>query len=803
MNFAAWCCLVVLLGVGPLHAQQVQLVDAQDQRPLEFVTLHHPSGISSITNAKGYADLTRFSHVDSVHFRLIGYRPITLSLPQIAELGYQVALEPQPFTLGEFTVSAHRWEQDGERVAKQITVLRSRDVAFTNPGTAADLLERSGEVFVQRSQLGGGSPMLRGFAANRVLIVVDGVRMNNAIYRGGNLQNVIGVDANAIERAEVLHGPGAMTYGSDAIGGVMDFHLLSPRFSSDTTLLVQGGAMARYGTAANERSGNVHVRLGGRKLAFVGSASASRFGDLRMGAHGPDDLLRPWYVQRINGVDSMVVNPDPELQVGSGFDQRMGMARLAYKPSEALQLGLNFYHSTTSDIPRYDRLIEVRPNGGPRSAEWYYGPQSWTMSSLVLSHTRSHGIYDELRVVVADQYYSESRNDRAFRSDERRQLADHVCGIQVTADLREQIGAATQLLYGLEAVANRVGSSGRLISADGQVAGIASRYPDGSTWRTASIYAGMIHDMGARTTISGGLRYNLAHLKSGSHAAFASDHLATADLTTAAITGNLGTAFRPGRDWKFSLDLSTGFRAPNIDDIGKLFESTPGALMVPNPALRPEYAYSADMGIEKVFRKKARLRGGGYVTMLDHAMVRRPYTWNGQDSILFQGEALQVEALVNAAQAWVVGTYFSADLEITRGLRMDLRYNWQHGREQDEDDTEVPLRHAPPPFGQAGMAWEKGRVRIHAQMVFSAGFDHEQLPPSEQQKPAIYAKDALGRPHSPGWYSLDLRAAYTLGHGFQFTAGMENITDQRYRPYSSGIAAPGRNVVVALRYAFR
>jgi len=199
-------------------------------------------------------------------------------------------------------------------------------VAFQNPGTAADLLQQSGEVFMQKSQLGGGSPMLRGFAANRVLIVVDGVRMNNAIYRAGNLQNVIGVDANALQRAEVVHGPGAMTYGSDAIGGVMDFHLLGPRFSRDSSLLAGGSAMLRYASAANEFGTHLDFNLGGSKLAFLGSASFNRFDDLRMGSNGPDDYLRPWYVETINGVDSQVVNTDPELQVGSGYDNMQFMA---------------------------------------------------------------------------------------------------------------------------------------------------------------------------------------------------------------------------------------------------------------------------------------------------------------------------------------------------------------------------------------------------------------------------------------------------------------------------------------------
>jgi hemoglobin/transferrin/lactoferrin receptor protein len=217
----------------------------------------------------------------------------------------------------------------------------------------------------------------------------------------------------------------------------------------------------------------------------------------------------------------------------------------------------------------------------------------------------------------------------------------------------------------------------------------------------------------------------------------------------------------------------------------------------------PEYAYSGEAGLEKVIQTRARLRVGVYTTLLDRAMVRRPFELNGQDSIVFAGEPSRVEAIVNASQAWVVGSYIAMDVNLGRDLKADLRYNWQRGMEQDDVlDHDVPLRHAPPPFGQAGIAWEREKMRIHAQVVFSDGFRFDQLPPTEQAKPALYAKDDQGRTHSPSWYVLDLRSSYRINKAFLFTLGIENITDQRYRPYSSGITAPGRNVVAALRYAF-
>src|SRR5687767_5167273 len=157
-------------------------------------------------------------------------------------------------TLEEVSISVNKWEQKINEIPNMITKVNKMQILRNNPQTAADLLGQTGMVFIQKSQLGGGSPMIRGFATNRVLLVVDGVRMNNAIYRSGNLQNIISIDALSTESAEVIFGPGSLIYGSDAIGGVMDFHTLEPRFSKDTQMLVKGSTLGRYSTANKEKT---------------------------------------------------------------------------------------------------------------------------------------------------------------------------------------------------------------------------------------------------------------------------------------------------------------------------------------------------------------------------------------------------------------------------------------------------------------------------------------------------------------------------------------------------------------------
>ena len=153
---------------------------------------------------------------------------ITILIPTILS-----ANDSTQVNLEEVVVAVSRWHQNIYSEPVKVTRLGFDEMNSYNPQTSADLLNLSGEVFVQKSQYGGGSPMIRGFATNRLLYSVDGVRMNTAIFRSGNIQNVISLDPFAISSTEVLFGPGAVSYGSDAIGGVMVFSTLSPQLSQN------------------------------------------------------------------------------------------------------------------------------------------------------------------------------------------------------------------------------------------------------------------------------------------------------------------------------------------------------------------------------------------------------------------------------------------------------------------------------------------------------------------------------------------------------------------------------------------
>ncbi|MGL6269398.1 MAG: TonB-dependent receptor [Chitinophagaceae bacterium] len=702
--------------------------------------------------------------------------------------------------LTEVLIAFNKWEQKKNEVPNKIAKVDLRDSRLRNPQTTADLLGQSGGVFIQKSQMGGGSPMIRGFATNRVLIVADGVRMNNAIYRSGNNQNIISIDPLSLQDAEVIFGPGSIIYGSDAIGGVMDFHTLTPQLATDKPMIFKGSAVTRFSTANQENTVHADINAGSKKWSLLSSFTYSSFNDLKMGKHGgQDSYLRPEYIERINGVDSIVKNSEPRIQRFSGYNQTNFLQKIRFKPTDYLDLQYSFTYGGTGIAPRYDRLIQYR-QGKLRFAEWNYGPMLWRMHILQVSHNRKNTFYDESRLIAGYQDYAESRIYRPRDNNNQNTQSEKVKATNINWDLSKAIGKG-QLFYGLEYVYNKVGSSGFSNNINsGVVTPFVSRYPDGSTWSTAGIYGSYKVNPIPRLTLLIGLRYNYNRLQAEFDTTFFKLPYRDVVINDGALTGNAGLVFRPGNGWQLNGNISTGFRMPNVDDVGKFFESTPGNITVPNPNLESEYAWNVELGIVKNINRKLRVEINGFHTILDNAIVRRPFTLNGQDSIFFGGINSRVEALQNVSKATVWGLQVSAEINLSHHLTLQSFANWITGKETDDiNDEQVPLRHAPPFYGNTNLRYNFKKLFLEFSSFYNSQIKNEDLAPSEQAKTEIYAKDENGNPFSPSWYILNLKASYQLNLHLALTAGWENMTNQRYRPYSSGIVAAGTNFIVSVR----
>ncbi|MDP4963850.1 MAG: TonB-dependent receptor plug domain-containing protein, partial [Salibacteraceae bacterium] len=386
---------VILLAA---QGQVVTVKDAESDQTIPLVTLFSETqNLSVITDARGQADISAFAEALDIEFRSIGYKTKTVSYSQLQNQAFTIGLSQNSISLNQVVVSASKWSQTSREVPSKIKVISAKDIALQNPQTAADLLASSGEVYIQKSQQGGGSPMIRGFSTNRLLLTVDGVRMNTAIFRSGNVQNVISIDPFATESAEVLFGPGSVIYGSDAIGGVMSFNTLTPTFSATDKVLVSGNALARYSSSNSEQTAHFDLNLGWKKWALVTSFSNFNYDDLKMGKYGPDDYLMPYNVQRVDSIDRVVQNENPLVQTPSAYSQMNMMQKVRFKPNKNWDLTYAFHYSETSAYSRYDRHLRTR-NSLPRYAEWSYGPQVWMMNQFTVVNASENVLYDELTI---------------------------------------------------------------------------------------------------------------------------------------------------------------------------------------------------------------------------------------------------------------------------------------------------------------------------------------------------------------------------------------------------------------------
>ena len=396
-------------------AQKIQVLSQQTKDPILGVAIFNKDkSKSAVTNFDGFADISSFNQDELITFQHIAHIPISQTKSQIVKDGSQVLLTTDASSLDEVVLSVSKFGQKKRDIPQQIVSVTSEDVLFRNPQTAADLLESSGQVYVQKSQLGGGSPIIRGFSTNRLLIAVDGVRFNTAIFRGGNVQNIISIDPFAVARTEVILGPGSVVYGSDAVGGVMNFYTKKPKFSFKEGYSFSGNTSLRYATANKEKTGHFDFNIGAKKWAFLTSVTYSDFDNLRMGSQGPDDYLRTQYVETINGIDTVVQNQDPKIQRPTAYSQINTMQKVRYMPNNNWNFDLGLFFTTTTDYPRYDRLIRTS-NDVLRSAVWDYGPQQWFSGNLQIQNTPdTNTLFDESAFTLSFQHFKESRSDRDF-----------------------------------------------------------------------------------------------------------------------------------------------------------------------------------------------------------------------------------------------------------------------------------------------------------------------------------------------------------------------------------------------------
>jgi len=783
-------------------AQQIIVVDEISNEPIPgSVVFNYLTTKSAISDFDGRVEIKEFRDFEKVYFRHLSYHNTSIRKSAIQDT---VFLSPKSTSLNEVVISASKFAQSKKEVPQNIISIDSKHIQLSNPQTSADLLSNSGRVFVQKSQLGGGSPMIRGFSTNRLLMTVDGVRLNNAIFRSGNVQNVLSVNPFNVEKTEVILGSGSVIYGSDAIGGVMNFYTTTPKLSITTKPLLTSRSTIRYASASNERTAHLDFNLGFQKWGFHSSVSVSDFGDLKMGKQGPDDYLSLYYSESLNGQDMMTPNTTPRVQKFTNFSQMHLAQKVIYKASDDLKFDLGLHYSTTSDYPRYDRLATVSDDGSLRYAEWNYGPQDWLLANVQMTKLSSRStFYDKIKISAAYQNFKESRINRKFNSDTRKIRNENVDALSFNLDFNKQLSDRSNISYGTEYIYNKVGSKGCSESlSTNAVEVIASRYPDGSKWQTMAAYLSYKYKPNTKLTVQSGIRYNYVIIDAdiSKNNAFYDFPFNTANLETSAVTGTLGFSWVPNNTFIWRLNTTTAFRAPNIDDIGKTFDSQNGLVVVPNSSLKPEYAYGAELGVTVNLNESVLFDSSVYYTYLDNALVRKPFEVNGENQMMYDTELSDIQAIQNASRSWIYGFEAGIKILFSKQLKLTSQYSYVHGTQEETPGVELPVRHAAPVFGNTHIIWKHNKLQMDGFINYNGALRSSDI--SDELADYLFALDSEGNPYAPSWYTLNLRTQFNFNSSVSFVGAVENITNQRYRTYSSGIASAGTNLIMAITCKF-
>ncbi|MGY5352131.1 TonB-dependent receptor [Wenyingzhuangia sp. IMCC45533] len=793
--------------------QKIKVIDAYTQQALANVRVKNINTQSLYTTDKqGEFYIKQGDRKGFFEFKIRSHVTKKIAYKQLKTV---ILLEPQHEGLESIVLSVARVAEKKQSIPEHIEIITKKSQEYISPQTSADLLANVPGVRVQKSQLGGGSPVIRGMESNRVLLVIDGVRLNNAIYRTGHLQNSITISPFVLERTEVVFGPASVTYGSDALGGVVHFYTKKLNYSN--SLVFKNDVFTRYSSANHEKSFGYSNYASHKKWASFSSISYSSFDDLRIGKnrkHGYKNWGKVFQYSK-NTEDSFFQNSskneNPNIQKNTAYRQLDILQKLMFPVSKNINLVLNTQFSKSSDIPNFGKLNDEQ-GGALKFAEWRYGPQQrLLLSSQLKFKDHQFSLLQNGVVTLAYQNVLESRINRQFNSLNRVTRKEKVDIFSLNSDFYKSLSKKgnRKLFYGFELIHNNVDSKAKgeeLVINGNRILGLQNtftpdtRYPDGgSTYTSAAVYSSYRQKLNKKHTLNTGLRYTGTLLKAkwnNNVSVPIPDNQIT--LRNSAITGSVGYIYKPNHQNKISFVLSRGFRSPNVDDIGKI-RSKSGKITVPNSRLEPEHLYSGEFGYQLSSKdKKFKLSTNGYYTLLDNYISRSPSSEFGTE-ITFDGDVFTDENILannNQNQAYIYGGTLGFSWEVLKHLKTNASITYTKGATHQ---TNEPLSSIPPTFGNMTVGWYQKKYNFALEYRFALakklkdynvleGIDNLDETPNNQGTPA--------------WSIFNLNTNYYVTNDFSLQLQLQNILDVHYKEFASSLSAPGRNLVFSLAYSF-
>jgi outer membrane cobalamin receptor len=609
-----------------------------------------------------------------------------------------------------------------------------------------EALQGTSGVFVQKTNHGGGSPMLRGLMGNQVLLLLDGFRLNNSTSRFGPNQYFNTIDLFSIERMEVLRGGGAVRYGSDAMGGAIQVWSNNPNYHQDGWEW-GGRVQGRWVEQGMEQSVNAGLQAGNQNMAFHAGFSARNFGDLLVGGAGGK------------------ANP-------SGYQERSVDAKSRFRLGAKAELVLAYNGVFQNDIQRYDQYVTG-------AALALFSPQDRQMGYARLNWQPQKPWFEKISLGICRQDNLEKRSFQRKGSTNLREEQDQVRTWGQVLEWHAKPLTFWTMINGAEVYFDQISSTGVDINTENQSQKLRrGLYPDQSATDNLAVF--QTHRLRFGTwEFNLGYRYNRFSIR------IPDATFGVVDVQPDALIGHFQVYRSLGKSHAVYAGVNQGFRAPNVNDLSS-FGRFDFGIEVPSYGLSPEKSVNYELGY-KHFSPNLKVQANAFYTALSNGITRISGTFNGEAT--YNGDKVFQKA--NTAESFIRGLEF--DFEWRLGNKLSLRSNLSYTFGQNTSANE-PMRRIPPLFGASELVFQANKRWRNSLEYWYAG-KQDRLAAGDKSDPRIPAGG------TPGWQALHLRSEYQLGP-LRLQAVLNNILNAEYRTHGSGIKGQGRSIGISGEYTF-
>jgi|CXWL01.1.fsa_nt_gi outer membrane receptor protein involved in Fe transport len=638
-------------------------------------------------------------------------------------------------SLDEAVITAQRKESQSLLVPYSVQKLNRQQLDDFNPRTTAEALMMMNGVFIQKTNHGGGSPFVRGLTGNQVLILVDGIRMNNSTFRYGPNQYLNAIDAYTINKIEVAKGTGSVQYGTDALGGVIQILTNEPPFSIGKKTWA-GKVLGKYMSGDMEKTARGELQFSDGKIAVQAGVTYRNFGDL------------------IGGDTTGKQSP-------SGYKELAADLKMKFLVSEKWQFILSHQSLQQQHVPVYHKMI--LENFAINEMD----PQKRILNYARLKGNTANLFFKQIEITTSWQQSIEGRNSRKNGSATLRKENDKINTLGFTADVLTQINNWWAANSGIEIYTDKVESTREDVNQSTNVSKqLRGLYPADSKYGNYSLYS-LQHFSFNKFIAEVGGRFNVFNIN------IADTTLGDVKISPSAFVGNAALLYQLSRHQSVYASVSSGYRAPNVDDMGTL-GIVDFRYEVPTNNLEPEKSTHTEVGY-KFSNNKIKASISVYQLKLQNIITR----------VKVDGQVIngyQVYKKENSEKAKLKGIEAELNWQIINSLNIYGGVSYTHGENLTRNE---PLRRVPPFNARVVSTYRKKNFVASAELQFA----------SKQSRLAQGDKDDSRIPKggTPGWRVINMYAGYKLS-GLQLNIGLQNILNEDYRTHGSGINGVGRSI---------